>query len=787
MGERVFQIGELNFNLFFITNIIKILDKGSKFVPCLHFNHYHIFKNLLNNFDNYIPYFNQFVFFKKKSFERSLLYNNSLNSLSTISTVNSNLNSEFNVNLISSSSSETSSDSPLCTSLDCFFEKVKKPLDPFNKLLENESIDFKFNFYKHMTNFNFSYSQNLNYDLLECLYTFIKDRPFFVAECDKNVGLTILEHDIYENFCFSLLNDSNTYSVIEHDPLESINVSLRTIINELVSSKNLDKKLANRLFRDKPSLGNFRILFKLHKDKLGLRPIINSTNHPTSHISLLIDLILQPFVKRTKSFILDSQNAIQILKDKYFPHDSIITSSDFESLFTNIDLTHALNVLTDFISRNFHSTEVSTFTFHILLKFVFENNYFIFKNNFFRQKNGVAMGAICSPSVTNLFMSILEEKFLTIYRPLAYVRFVDDILAVFRNDFDLNIFKNFFGYLKLNVICNSTVNFLDLLIKFDPVTGKLIFSLYIKPTNTFCYLLPTSNHPNFIFKNIPKCIFFRTRRICTLLSDYYFFSRIYKKQLLLRNYNESVLNKTIRLIANLDREKIIPYSINAIKFDTTKKLFFKLPFNFNYLNVEKFFSNYFKDSNIFCDYLRNYNIKLINSISPNISRIFVHGFNIKKPSTFKFSKCEKSNCKHCRFANCNSFVKLREKFFLPILRNTNCRSINLIYILYCNCCFHYYIGQTKNFRKRLNEHKRNIRLHILDGKTNILVNHFKLQNHSLSNLNFFIFKDNIFELDDRLNQELQLIHLFLKLGVPILNEKIPNLYIHKKHSILFDR
>ena len=75
----------------------------------------------------------------------------------------------------------------------------------------------------------------------------------------------------------------------------------------------------------------------------------------------------------------------------------------------------------------------------------------------------------------------------------------------------------------------------------------------------------------------------------------------------------------------------------------------------------------------------------------------------------------------------------------------------------------------------------------MDGKTNILVNHFKLQNHSLSNLNFFIFKDNIFELDDRLNQELQLIHLFLKLGVPILNEKIPNLYIHKKHSILFDR
>ena len=81
----------------------------------------------------------------------------------------------------------------------------------------------------------------------------------------------------------------------------------------------------------------FRILFKLHKEKLGLRPIINSSNHPTSYISLLIDLILQPFVKNTKSFILDSQNLIKKAKDIYFPRDTIITSSDFDSLFTNVD------------------------------------------------------------------------------------------------------------------------------------------------------------------------------------------------------------------------------------------------------------------------------------------------------------------------------------------------------------------------------------------------------------------------------------------------------------------
>ena len=196
--------------------------------------------------------------------------------------------------------------------------------------------------------------------------------------------------------------------------------------------------------------------------------------------------------------------------------------------------------------------------------------------------------------------------------------------------------------------------------------------------------------------------------------------------------------------------------------------------------------NYFNDSNIFSNFLKDYKLKLINSIYPNISRIFVHNFKLGKPKGFKFSKCKNSKCKHCKFANCSSFIKLKEKFFFPILRNTTCRSKYLIYILYCNCCFNYYIGQTKDFRKRFNKHKRNILLNIQDGKTNKLVNHFSLSNHSLYNLNFFIFKDNILDLNDRLNQELQLIHLFLKLEIPLLNEKIPDIYIHKRHSILFD-
>ena len=50
---------------------------------------------------------------------------------------------------------------------------------------------------------------------------------------------------------------------------------------------------------------------------------------------------------------------------------------------------------------------------------------------------------------------------------------------MFKQDFDINIFKNFFGYLKLNVVSNLTVNFLDLSIKLNTITGAIFLSIIV--------------------------------------------------------------------------------------------------------------------------------------------------------------------------------------------------------------------------------------------------------------------------------------------------------------------
>ena len=62
------------------------------------------------------------------------------------------------------------------------------------------------------------------------------------------------------------------------------------------------------------------------------------------------------------------------------------------------------------------------------------------------------------------------------------------------------------------------------------------------------------------------------------------------------------------------------------------------------------------------------------------------------------------NCKICDFTERIKFLNLKD-FYLPILSNNNCESINSIYIIKCmKCKDFYYIGQTKHTKIRIKQH-----------------------------------------------------------------------------------
>ena len=431
------------------------------------------------------------------------------------------------------------------------------------------------------------------------------------------------------------------------------------------------------------------------------------------------------------------------------------------------------------MQNKINSTEIDIIGFRCILKIIFEFNYFKFKETIYKQIKGIAMGSKCGPSVANVYISCLELKFLHIYRPIFYKRFIDDIFVITSFDFNIEFLKDNFLNIKLNVNSGLEVVFLDLKIKICKISNILKFSLHVKPTNTFSYLKTNSNHPNYIFSNIVKSLFIRIRRICSDYSNYLYFSRLLMSQLLNRGYDFNEIRKTSNLIGKIDRNCLIPYKEKNQNY-LDDCIFFKIPFEKNLIDIDRILKNCFLSISTHSEFFKNLRFKTIFTKNPNISSIFVHHtalFNFEK---YYFKKCEKSNCLICKFSNFHFYFLLLNKFYLPIYCNSNCNEKNCVYILHCSLCDYYYIGQTVNFKSRFHSHISNIKNFVPYKKFTSVSNHFNLLNHNYEkHLKFYIIQNNLNSLDQRLNFENDLINLFLCLKIKIMNYFVPNKYYIK--------
>jgi predicted GIY-YIG superfamily endonuclease len=604
------------------------------------------------------------------------------------------------------------------------------------------------------------------------------------VQTDKNIGLAIIANELLDSLSVPHLNDTSVYTKLNSNPLQNGIRDIKTILNALYTNKELNIPI-QKLMVSNPKLGKFRILVKLHKEKFGIRPIINNTGHITSQLCKLIDLLIQPILRNTSTYLKDSQHLLQKCNDLVIEESNVhLYSMDFESLYTNIIKEDAVNLITDFIKPSLNHNYLSSFAFNIILSLIFDYNYFYYKstknlNSYFKQIKGLSMGCICGPSVASLFVYILESKWLVIHKPIFYGRFIDDINLIVKEKIDENNFKSYFLNLNLNIIESKTINFLDLMISFDSLTKKLNFSLFVKPTNTFSYLHTNSNHPNFIFKNIPKSLFIRIRRICTKYTDYLYYTRKLIVQLLNRGYNFSKLLSLAFSIGNIDRKDLLPYKQNKYFIKPEQCFYFGSQFNKNFPELNHLVSNSFKTIVENSLILLNYKLKLYNSMSANIFSIFVHN-KYNNRSFFKNTiSCNSLNCITCKFVNSNDYVSINQQFFIPIQSRCTCESTHIVYIIKCKLCNEFYIGQSeKSARIRLKQHIRAIvKFKPFIRYTNEVGYHFNLKGHNyLRDFEFFIFKDKIKKKKYRLSVENDIIHIVNNFNKKIMNKIIPSIY-----------
>jgi hypothetical protein len=584
-----------------------ILNLGLNFIPSYYFNSYHVISSLLKSLEQ------EFSLLNRKLF---ILQTNTKDNIQSVDKATIN---QVNIDIPSQSISTNL--------IDHFRSKSNPHSYPYHSL----SLDLKYKLLKHISNCYFNINLNIKKDDLNFLKKFSIEKPFEIVQCDKNVGCAIISHRLHDNLALEHLSDVSTYLALQINPLEKTIILINNTLKTLYKNKNIDIKLYKKLIisKNECSLGKFRILPKLHKDKFGIRPIINSTNHPTSKFCKIIELLLGPHVKNLPSYIQDSQNLIQDSYQLKIPRNSKLISADIESLYTNIRFDHAITTVSNFAKDKIYNSGLDLIAFIEILKLVLQNNIFSFKTNDYLQVKGIAMGCICGPTIANIVVHSLESDFLQKFKPHYYKRYIDDIFMIIDNNFNLNNFLNNFGYLKLSISHGLRVNFLDLDISLNELSQRLEFSLYIKPTNTFSYLRTDSNHPDFIFENNPKSLFIRIRRICTYYNDFLYHSTLLITRLLKRGYDYNKLIKIRHMVCKLDRDSLIPYKqkINKFSADT---VFFKIPYDFNIFKYSNLLlKNFFKE-NKFIINDKEIKIQLIHSTQPNLGSILVHKFKLPK-------------------------------------------------------------------------------------------------------------------------------------------------------------
>ena len=158
--------------------------------------------------------------------------------------------------------------------------------------------------------------------------------------------------------------------------------------------------------------------------------------------------VTTPLVGHTDSFVKDSAHFVQILEGLKMSNNSLMVSFDIKSLFTNVPVDEALQVIRIGLEDDdllVSRTMLSVDSIIELLTLCLKTTYFSYEDSLYQQTDGAAMGSPLSPIVANIYMEFFEQKALelTYTKPDIWLRYVDDTFILWpHNRHDLDNFLN---------------------------------------------------------------------------------------------------------------------------------------------------------------------------------------------------------------------------------------------------------------------------------------------------------------------------------------------------------
>ena len=335
------------------------------------------------------------------------------------------------------------------------------------------------------------------------------------------------------------------------------------------------------------------------------------------------------------------------------------------------------------------------------------------------------MGTKFAPTYATLVLGYLEEKLIkrlettdkqfSLYVREQWKRYLDDCFILWtRSVEELHHFHNILNSLHSDIKFTIELNenklpFLDILI--TKYNTQLSTDIYYKDTDTKQYLDFKSCHPSHTKRSIPYNL---ARRICTIVSDSFLRSirlNELKQALLSRGYPENLIESGIQKATQIPRnELLIPNTTQGNDIITYVS-------TYNPKNPEMFTEMKNSIPILMNDpkmraVLRTTNFIKSKRQPPNLKKLLTKANFTSKSSgrkDYRVTKCGKPNCSLCQHIIEASSYNFKWKIFY-VNQNMSCEVQNVIYVITCNGCGEYYIGQTGGkLRTRRTVHAQQIR------------------------------------------------------------------------------
>lgn len=414
-------------------------------------------------------------------------------------------------------------------------------------------------------------------------YIYIKDKPnllpseisaleqlrqlqnVVIKPADKGGCLVLMDVDSYNFEAYRQLSDPIYYEKIDKPIYLDNKIEVCNILKSLRDENYITKKQFSYLTGpDTPRQRQFYILPKIHKERDSWtipdrmptgRPIVSDVESESYRVSDYVEQFLKPLACGHPSYIKNSYDFIEKVRDLRVTEDTYLVTGDINALYTNMlhdrtisSISRAFNLHPD---GNRPDTHLLT-----LLKLILEKNDFVFEGQTFLQKCGCPMGKIIGPQAANIYLIDFDYAAMNNYhiKPDYFSRFLDDVFFLWCDT--LQHLKEYEDYLnslmpqiKLKLEYSKfSINFLDVTIFKEERDGELILAtkVYVKPTDTQNLLHKKSYHPSHTIKGILRSQLIRYKRLSSTYGDFLKSSKSLFKNLQGRGYSWSVMWKVLK-------------------------------------------------------------------------------------------------------------------------------------------------------------------------------------------------------------------------------------------------